>query len=340
MSGIKPKVAILGVTGMIGNALYKVLREENNLLLVYRSEDKLNLLQQKYGGVTNSIPSLPPLRRGGGNVIPLLSEEGLGEECKKYQIDLNVAYQEYVKGFAGALHCPSLQTILVELKKCDYVINALGIIKPYCNEAPGLAFFVNSVFPQILAEELGKKLIQVTTDCVFNGSVGAPYDELAPKLPPDIYGITKALGEPEKAIVLRCSTIGPELQGNRGLLAWLISQKGKQINGYTNHWWNGITSVELGKVCQKIISREVQIDAGVYHIFSDDITKYDLLVKLNQQLNLGCTINPIEASVATDRRLRTTKPLNQQLQIPSLDEMIAKLSHPELVSGSFSEMLK
>ncbi|MBU1148870.1 sugar nucleotide-binding protein [Patescibacteria group bacterium] len=298
MLGKKPKVAILGVTGMIGNTLYKVLRENNDLLLIYRSTDKLNLLNQAHGGV---------------------------EQCEKYQIDLNDAYQEYIKGFAGDLHCPSLQELIVELKKCDYIINALGIIKPYCDDDPGLSYFVNGTFPQVLAEELGKKLIHITTDCAFNGSIGAPYDELAPKLPPDIYGATKALGEPEKAIVLRCSTIGPELQGNRGLLAWLISQKGKTISGYTNHWWNGIFSAELGKVCQKIVNKEVQVEAGVYHIFSDDITKHDLLTKLNQQLNLGCVINPVEAPVAIDRRLRTIKNLNQQLCVSSLDVMITSL---------------
>ena len=283
---------------MIGNSLYNVLKNDCDLLLVYRNADKLTLLEQKHGGT---------------------------EGHKKYHLDLLPVYAEYVKGFAGELHCPTLRALLAELKSYDFVINALGIIKPYCDSDPGLAFFVNSVFPQILAAELGKKLIQITTDCVFSGSVGAPYSETAPKLPPDIYGITKALGEPEKAIVLRCSTIGLELQGNRGLLAWLISQRGQEISGYTNHWWNGITSAELGQVCQKIISGGVKPMPGIYHIFSDDITKHDLLVKLNQRFNLNCKINPMVAPVAIDRRLRTVKNLNQQLQIPSINEMVANL---------------
>lgn len=283
---------------MIGNSIYFCLKDNCELLLVYRNADKLNLLHQKYGGV---------------------------DTCSKYQLDLLPAYGEYVKGFAGELHCPTLQALLTELKTYDFVINALGIIKPYCDSDPGLAFFVNSAFPQILATELGQKLVHITTDCVFNGSVGAPYDEAAPKLPPDIYGITKALGEPSKAIVLRCSTIGPELMGGRGLLAWLINQSGKEINGYTNHWWNGITSIELGKVCQKIIHHEISVELGIYHIFSDDITKHDLLVKLNQRFNLHCKINPMAAPIAIDRRLRTIKNMNQQLQIPSIDEMITEL---------------
>ncbi len=298
MFAYKPKVAILGVTGMIGNSLYAALKDNYDLVLVYRSEDKLNLLQQKYSGT---------------------------EKHEKYHLDLLPAYQEYVKGFYGERHCPAFAALLDHLHTCDFVINALGIIKPYCDSDPGLAFFVNSVFPQILAEELDKKLIQITTDCAFSGSAGAPYDEMAPKLPPDIYGASKALGEPLRAIVVRCSTIGPELVGNRGLLAWVLSQSGNEINGYINHWWNGITSLELGKVCQKIINGEVNPEPGVYHIFSDDITKHDLLVKLNQRFNLNCKINSVAAPVAIDRRLRTIKNLNQQLQIPSLDAMIASL---------------
>ncbi|HCR41767.1 TPA: hypothetical protein DIV45_00095 [Patescibacteria group bacterium] len=298
MLGVKPKVAILGVTGMIGSSVYSVLKNDCDLILVYRNADKLNLLNQKYGGV---------------------------ETRTKYQLDLLPAYGEYVRGFAGELHCQTLQALITELKTCDFVINALGIIKPYCDSDPGLAFFVNSVFPQVLATELGPKLIHITTDCVFSGAKGAPYDETAPKLPPDIYGITKALGEPEEAIVIRCSTIGPELIGNRGLLVWLISQKGQEINGYTNHWWNGITSIELSKVCQKIINGEVNPEPGIYHIFSDDITKHDLLIKLNQRFNLNCKVIPVVAPIAIDRRLRTVKILNQQLQILSIDEMIVEL---------------
>lgn len=299
MSGAKPKVAILGVTGMVGSSVYQILKDKYDLLLVCRDKEKLNLLDQRYGGVNqHSI----------------------------YQVDVNTIYREYLQNSAkGAPLSPTLTKLINELSTCDWVINALAIITPYCELDPGLTFFINSAFPHLLAETLGHRLIHMTTDCVFSGSVGAPYDEAAPKLPPDIYGLSKVLGEPQKAIVIRTSFIGLELTGNRSLLAWLISQKNKTINGFVNHLWNGITALEFGHICQKIISGEVKPEPGIYHIFSDDITKYDLLVKLNQQFNLGCTIVPVEAPVAVDRRLRTIKNLNQQLQIPPLDAMITEL---------------
>jgi len=294
----RPKVAILGATGMIGSSFYNSFKDKYDLLLFARSSEKLALLNRRYGGVSRH---------------------------KAHQLDLKYAYQEYLQDASGKLVSPSLEKLLEALSSADWIINALGIIKPYCDEDTSLAYFVNSTFPQILGEVLGKKVIHITTDCVFNGSLGAPYDENSPKLPPDIYGLTKMLGDTTKAITLRTSTVGPELIGNRGLLAWLMSQSGKEVNGYTNHLWNGITSQELGNVCQKIINREVLITSGVYHIFSNDITKYELLVKFNQRFNLGCKINPAEAPTAIDRRLRTARELNQQLQIPSLDEQISNL---------------
>ncbi|MFA5967460.1 MAG: sugar nucleotide-binding protein [Patescibacteria group bacterium] len=296
----KPKVAILGVTGMVGSSIYQTLQDKYDLVLVCRNKEKLNLLDQRYGGV-------------GQHSI--------------YQLDVNNIYREYLRDTAkGALLSPTLTKLVNELSTCDWVINALAIITPYCEIDPGLTFFINSAFPHLLAETLGPKLIHMTTDCVFSGSTGAPYDEVAPKLPPDIYGLSKALGEPQKALVMRTSFIGLELTGNRSLLAWLISQRGRTINGYTNHWWNGITALEFGHICQKIIDREIMPEPGIYHVFSEDITKHDLLVKLNQKFNLGCTINPVAAPLAIDRRLRTIKNLNQQLQIPSLDAMIAELA--------------
>ncbi|MFH0912650.1 MAG: sugar nucleotide-binding protein [Patescibacteria group bacterium] len=300
MSGVKPKVAILGVTGMVGNSIYQTLQDRCDLLLVYRNKEKLNLLDQRHGEVNQHTT---------------------------YLLDLDIVYREYLKNSAkGTLLSPTLTKLVNELSTCDWVINALAIITPYCEIDPGLTFFINSAFPHLLAEILGSKLIHIATDCVFNGSIGAPYDEMAPKLPADVYGLSKALGEPPKALVIRTSFIGLELTGNRSLLGWLISEKGKTVNGYTNHWWNGITALEFGHVCQKIINREVTPEPGVYHIFSEDITKHDLLVKLNQKFNLNCKINLVAAPVAIDRRLRTIKDLNQQLQIPSLSCMMEELN--------------
>ena len=68
-----------------------------------------------------------------------------------------------------------LPEALHKLGSTDYVINCIGVIKPYISEdsAPSRerALLINSVFPyalDALANELGFKIIQIATDCVFS----------------------------------------------------------------------------------------------------------------------------------------------------------------------------
>jgi dTDP-4-dehydrorhamnose reductase len=54
---------------------------------------------------------------------------------------------------------------------------------------------VNGYAVRNLAATAGKRLIQISTDYVFDGAAGAPYDEQAPPAPINAYGRGKAIGE-------------------------------------------------------------------------------------------------------------------------------------------------
>ncbi len=65
------------------------------------------------------------------------------------------------------------------IKKFDYVVNCIGIIKPYCadNDPAGVrsAIAVNALFPYrfiSFVEGVDVKIIQIATDCVYSGKVG------------------------------------------------------------------------------------------------------------------------------------------------------------------------
>jgi dTDP-4-dehydrorhamnose reductase len=60
------------------------------------------------------------------------------------------------------------------------------------------AFAVNAVGPQLLARaarQHGARLVQMSTDYVFDGTASSPYQELGPTNPHSAYGRTKAAGE-------------------------------------------------------------------------------------------------------------------------------------------------
>jgi len=48
---MKKKVLILGASGMLGSAVYGVLKDKYDLILSFRDKSKKDLLEKEYGGV-------------------------------------------------------------------------------------------------------------------------------------------------------------------------------------------------------------------------------------------------------------------------------------------------
>jgi dTDP-4-dehydrorhamnose reductase len=206
---------------------------------------------------------------------------------------------------------------------CEYVINCIGIIKPFMALSAKNAIEINALFPWRLSEWCGRngsKLIHITTDCVFSGRKGKYVEsDLHDAL--DEYGKSKSLGECKSAMLLRTSIIGEEIHKDASLVSWAKSRKGKTAGGYATHLWNGVTTNEYARVCDMIITQGLYED-GVFHIFAkDDVSKLQMLEYFNDKFNLGINITE-ERPEAIDRTLRTGKPLCAKLGIPTVREMV------------------
>lgn len=189
----------------------------------------------------------------------------------------------------------------------DIIINCAGIIPQKYNCDDYSHFIrVNTLFPHKL-NEIAKhnryKFIHITTDCVFDGKEGN-YNLNHPHTATDIYGISKSLGEPDDyATIIRTSIIGEEFSGKRSLIEWIKSNRGKTINGFTNHYWNGVTCLTVAKIIKQIIS-DGCFWKGVRHIYSPDIvTKYELCTFVNDIYELNIIINPHEDQVSKNMTL-------------------------------------
>ena len=234
----------------------------------------------------------------------------------------------------------SLAEVLADLKRGDYVINCIGMVKSLINDedrqSRDRAIFLNATFPSQLAavaEAQQLKVIQMATDCVFSGHVGS-YSESDNHDALDVYGKTKSLGEiPSPAVMnLRVSVIG---KGSQGLYHWVASQpQGAVINGYLDHQWNGITSLEYGRLIAGII-RDDLFSSGVHHIVpTGSMNKNELVnvIATNAGRN-DLQINPINSGKAIDRTLSTNDPaFNAKLwaaagraNAPSVVELVAEI---------------
>lgn len=111
----------------------------------------------------------------------------------------------------------------VETHRPDWILNAGAYTAVDKAESePELAHAVNAMAPRAFAEALktsGGRLLQISTDFVFNGSQGTPYRPEQNRSPLGVYGASKAAGEDfvqevfagdARALILRTSWVmGP-----------------------------------------------------------------------------------------------------------------------------------
>ena len=208
----------------------------------------------------------------------------------------------------------------------DVVINCAGLIKQREGMSDSDFMSVNSTFPILLSkvcESIGCNLIHVTTDCVFSGRVGN-YTEISIHDPEDVYGKSKSLGEPVNATTIRTSIIGEERGQARSLLEWVKSNKGKTVNGYTNHFWNGITCLQFAKVCEHIINNNLFWKSVKHVVSPTTVSKFELVKMISDIYDLGITVTPFETPEKCDRSMSSIR-TDVKIDIPELEIQIKEM---------------
>ncbi len=218
-----------------------------------------------------------------------------------------------------------LNNFLVDV---EVVINCAGIIKPtLAQNSVENVLKINSRFPRNLAKLCGRKGIKcfhITTDCVYTGKKGK-YTEEDFFDADDLYGLSKNAGENKDCMTLRTSIIGEESFHSRSLLEWAKSQAGNTVNGFTNHFWNGVTTLYLAEIIENILEKSLY-KKGIFHIHSPEIVdKYELLTLFNNIYQLDLTINRAEAEEKVDRSLATVYSLNAAVATKSLRGQIEEM---------------
>jgi len=212
---------------------------------------------------------------------------------------------------------------IIKENKCDIVVNCIGVIKPQIAKREfSYTLRVNTLFPHLLAEVVDTlddvELFHITTDCIYSGSKTPPlaYDENDMHDVEDDYGLSKFMGEPVNCNLIRTSIIGEEVGQSRSLIEWVKSNKNGSINGYVNHFWNGVTCLRLAEIINEIIINN-SYWRGKRHIHSNSVNKFELLNLINQSFNLDIVVNEFEAKEFCNRVLSTkyTNPNSMPLDI-------------------------
>lgn len=251
------KVMILGVTGMLGNAMFRVLSQRADLAVygTARSNSARQHFSDNFSGriiVGTDVENNDSLVRAFAAVRP----------------DVVVNCVGLVKQLADAndpLQAVPINTLL-----------------PHRLAA--------------LCQATGARLVHISTDCVFSGVKGNYLETDFPDAY-DLYGRSKLLGEVDypHAITLRTSIIGHELSGHRSLVNWFLAQQ-RAVKGFTRAIFSGLPTVELATVVRDVVLPLKELH-GLYHVSAKPINKFDLLQMLAQAYRKNIEINPSEELV-------------------------------------------
>jgi len=286
------KVLILGGTGMLGHTLFRHLALQPNLD-VYATARRPKCLSLWF------------------------SQDLLKKICA--DVDAN--------------NFDSVTNIIASIQP-DIVINCIGLVSEFriANDLLSL-INLNARFPHqvaLLCQTVGAKLIHISTDGVFDGKKGM-YTESDEVNISDIYGMSKFLGEVRypHCLSLRTSIIGHELKGKSGLVEWFLSQK-KDVRGYTKAIYSGLPTIELAEIISDYILPNDNL-AGIYHVSSEPISKYDLLCLIADRYGKKIEIVPFD-EVAINRSLDSSAFRSLTGYAPP--------SWPELVNKMYLDYIK
>ncbi len=246
------KILVLGCSGMLGNAVTRVMAESRDLDVWCTARAR---------GVEKFLPKeiADNIRCG----VDVLNSDALAALLAEIKPDVLINCVGLVKQLSNANDPLEALPINAILPHRLARLCALG----------------------------GARLIHLSTDCVFSGTKGN-YAETDDADAQDLYGRSKFLGEVDypDAITLRTSIIGHELSSAHGLVGWFLAQSG-QVKGFTKAVFSGLPTVELARVIRDEVLPRPNLH-GVYHVAAAPISKYDLLQLVSLVYNKPIQIIP------------------------------------------------
>ena len=216
-------------------------------------------------------------------------------------IELNNAKTEFVD--VDELDITNLDAVRSYINdfKADVVVNCAAYTNvDGCESNLDAAFKVNAIGPRNLAiacEEVGAKLLHVSTDYVFSGEdAAAPRKEFDETKPVSAYGTTKLLGEQyvrdfcSRYYIVRTAWLYGYNGHNFVYTMMKLAKANDSITVVNDQRGNPTNANDLAYHILKLIKTD---EYGVYHCTGEgECSWYDFASKIIALSGENCTVNP------------------------------------------------
>ena len=192
-----------------------------------------------------------------------------------------------------------------------------------CESNRDRAFAVNcdgAVHVAQAAREVGSRLIFLSTDYVFDGSKGSPYEATDPRHPINVYGESKAQAEerlldilPDVCIVRTSWLFGPGGKCFPATILNLASAR-PEISVVNDQRGSPTFTIDLASAIAQLCRKSA---SGIVHATnSGDCTWYDFAREIVQMSRLSTAVKPV---ISAEFPRPARRPANSVLSHASLD---------------------
>ena len=198
--------------------------------------------------------------------------------------------------------------LAVQKYQPDWVLNAGAYTAVDRAESePALAHAINAGAPAAFAQELdrqGGRLLQVSTDFVFDGQQGSPYQVDQPTTPLAVYGQSKAAGEQAiqrifgrknpQGVILRTSWVVGPVGRNFALTMLRLHNEREQLGVVADQVGCPSSTLNLAAACWKtiLIGSELPLPPILHWSDAGAASWYDVAVAIGE---LGHSLGLVDA---------------------------------------------
>lgn len=192
-----------------------------------------------------------------------------------------------------------------EMYRPDIIINCSGMTDTEaCEKNPKQAYLVNAIGARnlsIIAQKVQAKMVQISSDDVFDGDTDKPYTEYDVLNPKTVYGKSKAAGEAyvkeftSKHFIIRSSWVYGK--GNNFVKSVLDKIKsGEALNIADNHIGSPTSATQLARFILQLIKTN---EYGTFHATNKGTcSRYEFAKEIEKIIGKDANITgvPIEQS--------------------------------------------